>query len=145
VFGYCADEQDRWDNFLDNNNEIQAEAPLIDACLTHDETLTIVRDAGIDLPAMYKLGYKHNNCIGCAKASGAGYWNMIRRDFPVRFQEMAELSESVGARLTRYKDKRIFLRELPEGYGNYSDEPEPQCGAFCDAAKQIIGATHEQR
>ena len=45
----------------------------------------MLQNAGIELPEMYKLGYQHNNCIGCVKSSGAGYWNKIKIDFPERY------------------------------------------------------------
>jgi len=137
IFGYTADEQSRFDRFLDANN-IDVQAPLIEKGLTHDECLAIVQDAGIELPVMYHLGYKHNNCIGCAKAQGAGYWNKIRKDFPNEFQRMASLSRRLGARMTRVGNKRIFLDELPEGVGRYMDEPEIQCGIFCEAVKDFL-------
>ena len=137
VFGYCADEQGRWDAFLDANN-IKAHAPMIERGITHDETLAMVKNAGIELPEMYRLGYQHNNCIGCVKASGAGYWNMIRRDFPERFWMMAGATRMIGARLTRVDNKRVFLDELPDGYGDYTQEPEHQCGIFCEMAERDI-------
>lgn len=139
VFGYCAEELDRWNDFLDANN-IDAIAPLVERGITHPDTLAMVKDAGIDLPTMYKLGYQHNNCIGCAKASGAGYWNKIRDDFPDQFNRMAIVSRRLGARMTRVGETRIFLDELPKGIGDYQTEPEIQCGIFCEMAKQEIAA-----
>lgn len=130
VFGYCAEEQDRWDSFIDANN-VDAVAPLIERGLSHSEALAMIENAGIKLPVMYLLGYQHNNCIGCAKATGAGYWNKIRDDFPLEFQRMATVSRGIGARMTREGDKRIFLDELKPGTGRYQDEPEIQCGIFC--------------
>lgn len=143
VFGYTAEEQDRYDSFLDANN-IQTMVPLIDSGITHANTLAMVQSAGILLPVMYQLGYQHNNCIGCVKSSGAGYWNKIKVDFPERFWMMAGMSRALGVRMinvTMEKKKvRIFLDELPEGVGRYQDEPEIQCGVFCHAANQEIAA-----
>lgn len=135
VFGYCAEEQDRWDHFLDANN-IDAIAPLIDRGLEHADCLAMVRDAGIELPEMYKLGYQHNNCIGCVKATGAGYWNKIRLDFPAQFDRMAEVSRRLGARMVKVDGIRVFLDELPTGTGDYQTEPEIQCGIFCEMAQK---------
>lgn len=135
VFGYCAEEQDRWDHFLDANN-IDAIAPLIDRGLEHADCLAMVRDAGIELPEMYKLGYQHNNCIGCVKATGAGYWNKIKLDFPAQFDRMAEVSRRLGARMVKVDGIRIFLDELPTGTGDYQTEPEIQCGIFCEMAQK---------
>jgi hypothetical protein len=136
IFGYCAEEQGRWDDFLDANN-IDATSPLIERGLRHEDALAMVERAGIKLPVMYEMGYPHNNCIGCLKASGAGYWNKIRADFPARFNKLATKSRALGARLTRnQQDERIFLDELQPGWGNIKDEPSVQCGIFCHMAEQ---------
>lgn len=134
VFGYCAEERERWDSFLDANN-IDAVSPLIERGLEHPDCLAMVEAAGIELPEMYKLGYQHNNCIGCVKATGAGYWNKIRDDFPVQFYRMAELSRRLNARMTREGDERIFLDELKPGTGDHQTEPSIQCGIFCEMAQ----------
>jgi len=134
IFGYCSEEQDRWDRFLDANN-IDAIAPLIESSLQHKDCLAMIQNAGIELPVMYKLGYQHNNCIMCVKATGAGYFNKMRIDFPVQFTRMAETSRALGVRMVRDSGKRIFLDELPVGIGRYQDEPEIQCGIFCELAE----------
>lgn len=139
IFGYCAEEQGRFDAFLDANN-ISCGSPLIDRGLEHSDCLAMVRDAGIMLPDMYQLGYKHNNCIGCCKATGQGYWNKIRNDFPAAFNRMAAESRRLGVRLIRINEERAFLDELQPGTGNYQDEPEVQCGIFCEMAKMEIAA-----
>jgi hypothetical protein len=135
VFGYCAEEQGRWDRFLDANN-ISAVAPLINRGLRHSDCLALVRDAGIELPVMYRLNYKHNNCRGCCKATGPGYWNKVRDDFPEYFDKMSIESRRLGARIIRIAGERRFLDELLPGVGNYKDEPEVQCGIACEMAKE---------
>ena len=135
IFGYCAEEQDRWDSFIDANN-IDAVSPLIERGLEHSDCLSMIEQAGIKLPDMYRLGYQHNNCIGCCKATGAGYWNKIKIDFPTEFDRMARVSREIGARLTRDGETRIFLDELREGTGDYQTEPEIQCGIFCEMAQR---------
>ena len=137
IFGYCAKEQERFDSFLDANN-IDVAAPLIDRGITHADTLAMVMDAGIELPTMYKLGYQHNNCIGCVKATGQGYWNKIRQDFPGQFDRMAAESRRLGVKLIRIEEVRSFLDELQPGTGNHLEEPEIQCGIFCEMARQEI-------
>jgi len=137
VFGYCAEEQSRFDDFLDANN-IDAVAPLIDRGLEHSDCLAMVEDAGIKLPVMYELGYKHNNCIGCCKATGQGYWNKIREDFPSEFDRMAAESRRLGVKIIRIGEDRAFLDELQPGTGDYQKEPEIQCGIFCEMAKHEI-------
>jgi hypothetical protein len=106
----------------------------------------MVSAAGIDLPAMYKLGYKNNNCIGCVKGQ-AGYWNKIRRDFPERFAEMARIEREVKRTICKKewvengvrKRKRIYLDELPEELGRYDVEELPECGILCETTTAIYG------
>jgi len=135
VFGYCAEEQDRWDDFLDANN-IDAVSPLIERGLEHSDCLAMIENAGIKLPDMYALGYKHNNCIGCWKAGGQGYWNKVRTDFPLIFQKRAEQSRRIGARLLNVNNVHKFLDEIEHGAGDYQKEPEIQCGIFCEMAQR---------
>ena len=135
VFGYCAEEQDRWDDFLDANN-IDAASPLIDRGLEHSDCLAMIENAGIRLPDMYALGYKHNNCIGCWKAGGQGYWNKIKVDFPLIFEVRAEQSRRIGARLLNVNNVHKFLDEIEIGAGDYQKEPEIQCGIFCEMAQK---------
>jgi hypothetical protein len=139
VFGYCAEEQDRWDSFLDKNN-IDAVSPLIERGLQHSDCLAMIENAGITLPTLYLQGYEHNNCIGCVKAGGAGYWNKIRDDYPAQFWKMAGASRALSAKMVKVTEngieQRIFLDELKEGMGDYATEPKIQCGIFCDMAEQ---------
>lgn len=141
IFGYCSEEQDRYDRFIDANN-IACEAPLIDRGLSHADALGMVQNAGIELPVMYRLGYQHNNCQGCVKSTGQGYWNKIRVDFPDKFWQMAGASRALGVRMVETteggKRKRLYLDELEPGTGSYQDEPEIQCGIFCEMAEQEI-------
>lgn len=95
----------------------------------------MVERAGIKLPAMYDLGYTHNNCIGCVKG-GAGYWNKIRVDFPLVFQRMAKTERMIGARICKVGKERVFLDELSPTAGDYPKEPEVQCGVACELAEQ---------
>ena len=132
VFGYTAEEQDRYDRFLDANN-IKAIAPLIDRGLGKIDCLAMLENAGIELPVMYKLGYHNNNCIGCVKG-GKGYWNKIKIDFPEQFNRMAKLE--------RFKKqtvlKECYLDELPSDAGNYPQEQDIQCGIFCLMAEDEL-------
>jgi hypothetical protein len=139
VLGYTYEEEDRYDRWIDANNHRRAKPILIDRGLTKEDCLAIVERAGIKLPVMYGLGYEHNNCIGCVKA-GLGYWNKIRVDFPLEFKKMADYSRAKGVRLLKRGEERIFLDELQPGEGNYQEEPEVQCGIFCELAVQEMRA-----
>ena len=132
VFGFDRDEKVRAERFCGNNPEVVTYFPLIEHNLSKDDCFTTIANAGIRLPAMYLLGYRNNNCIGCVKGQ-AGYWNKIRRDFPEVFERMARMERELNVALCKSyavdgKRKRIFLDELDPGFGRY----EPiECGLFC--------------
>lgn len=129
IFGLTSDETHRIAKFEKNNSQLWLEWILLGQNITKSMCYQILQNAGIELPAMYKLGYKNNNCIGCVKG-GAGYWNKIRRDFPERFNEMADLEKEIGATICKYKGKRIYLHDLPVNAGRYKEE-DIECGVLC--------------
>jgi hypothetical protein len=137
VFGYTAEEQDRLNRFIDANNDVDIWTPLIDKGLSKEDCLAMLKNAGIELPMMYKLGYHNNNCIGCVKG-GAGYWNKIRIDFPEHFDKMAKLERLIGATITKSKGLRVYLDELPKNVGDYPKEPKIECSIFCQLAEEDI-------
>ena len=129
AFGFTADEQARISRFEGMNQQLWLEWPLRDKRITKQDCYRILGDAGIELPAMYRLGYKNNNCIGCVKG-GLGYWNKIRKDFPGRFEEMAALEREIGAKICKIKGQRIWLSDLPLNSGRYQEE-DIECGPLC--------------
>lgn len=126
VFGYTYEERNRAKIFLKNNPEVTAKFPLIEKRKYKADCFEVMRQRGIELPMMYKLGYHNANCIGCVKG-GAGYWNKIRRDFPETFERMATLEETIGASCIKNRP----LRTLPPTAGRLNDLKLPDCGLFC--------------
>ena len=144
VFGYTVEEQHRVDRFIDANNEVKMITPLIDKGLTKQDCLAIIQDAGIELPEMYKLGYKNNNCRGCVKAQSPAYWKKIQIDFPDYFNAMIEQENRLGVKICKttidgVADVRIPLTELPKRIKPMDDSIDVQCGIFCHMAEQDIG------
>jgi 3'-phosphoadenosine 5'-phosphosulfate sulfotransferase (PAPS reductase)/FAD synthetase len=157
VFGYTSEEQHRADRFRQQNPEVTLRTPLIERGLTKDDCLAIIDRSGIAMPAMYLLGYRNNNCIGCPKG-GIGYWNKIRVDFPGVFDRMARLEreldhtvlrEEVGVRWadrtdeygetyrvqTRGTSAPLFLDELDPERGNHVTESDFECSLLCAIAE----------
>lgn len=130
IFGFTIEEVNRADRFKNNNPEVNLVTPLIEVSLSKKDCLIEIQKAGIEVPAMYRLGYNNNNCIGCVKG-GAGYWNKIRKDFPDVFNRMAKLERDIGATITKYKGKRVYLDELPINAGAKMKEPDMECGLWC--------------
>lgn len=118
--------------------ELNASFPLICRRLTKNNCLMILKRNNIELPAMYKLGYPNNNCIGCVKG-GMGYWNKIRIDFPEKFEQMAKKEREVNRTCLKESDgTRIYLDELDPKRGNILKPLVPDCGFFCGDTEEYI-------
>jgi hypothetical protein len=132
VLGFTADEEKRHKKFVlsERSNVLPV---LIDAKLTKADCLARVASAGISLPRVYAEGYPNANCIGCVKATSPTYWNLVRNTRPAVFAHRAEQSRRLGVRLTRIKNKRIFLDELsPDAKGRLLKNFHVECGNFCE-------------
>ncbi|RMH47560.1 MAG: hypothetical protein D6694_01770, partial [Gammaproteobacteria bacterium] len=136
VFGMTADEELRIRRFEQNNPELYLWWPLLERGITKQDCFDMLNRAGITLPAMYQMGYRNNNCIGCVKG-GKGYWNKIRRDFPEAFERMAKFEREMGARV--FPDN--WLDELPPDAGRYESEYEIECGPVCGLANSRLHLT----
>jgi hypothetical protein len=137
VLGFTANEQSRHDLFTkyERSNVIPV---LIDEGVTKADCFSILLEAGLDLPIMYKLGYPNANCIGCVKATSPTYWNHVRKVHPEVFESRAKQSREIGCRLVRLKGKRIFLDELsPDAKGRPMKNMNTECGIFCELPKGI--------
>lgn len=142
IFGYTVEEQHRVDRFIDANNEVDIITPLIDEGLTKDDCLGILKQAGIELPVMYLLGFKNNNCLGCCKSSSPGYWLLIKRHFSDYFDRMNEMEKLLNVRICKYdKDgvtHRIQLHEIPSHIPAMDDSVDVQCGIFCQMTEDKL-------
>ena len=139
VFGFTVDEPNRVARLRRQNPELYLEFPLIDRGISKLECHRMIREAGIEQPAMYRMGYRNNNCVGCVKASSPGYWNKIRRDFPEAFDRMAKMERELNVSICKFEGakngqrwvRRVFLDELDPHAGNLSVEPDMECGVLC--------------
>jgi hypothetical protein len=129
VFGYTIEERKRAASFENANPTLHVEWLLIDQGVTKQDCKDALAAAGIALPAMYGLGFDHNNCIGCVKSTSAGYWNRVRRLFPDVFERRARQSRIIGARLVRVNGERVFLDELP--LEAHAPDDDIDCGPVC--------------
>lgn len=137
VLGFTYDEQKRHERFImtERDNVLPV---LIDEKITKKECFKILIKAGIELPAMYKLGYPNANCIGCVKASSSTYWNHVRKTHPEVFEKRSAMSRQLGAKLVWYKGKRIFLDELdPNAKGHKMKSIDFDCSSFCEEKFEV--------
>jgi hypothetical protein len=130
VLGFTSDERDRSERFIKFERENLIPV-LINEKISKGDCFNILLDAGIKLPEIYNLGFPNANCIGCVKSQSPTYWNLVREKFPEIFQERAEQSRRIGAKLVRLKGKRIFLDELKDTDKGGKIKTW-ECGIFCD-------------
>lgn len=137
IFGYTADQRDskRATRFIEQNPGVDTWFPLIENRLTKADCLALLERAGIELPAMYRLGYANNNCIGCVKG-GMGYWNKIRQDFPDVFDRMAEHERRSGNTVLRENGKPLPLLTLSPTRGRYEGEQPGDCDLNCAVVEE---------
>lgn len=138
VFGYTVEERDRLKRFKDQNPEIKILTPLIDSGLNKDDCFAIIQRAGLVLPAMYRMGYRNANCVGCVKAQAPSYWNRVRKTHPDVFERRANLSREIGARLVKINNDRIFLDELDPDIVTDDVEPSTDCSILCAITEMDI-------
>ena len=142
VFGFTAEEADRFEDFQERNPELRCTAPLVEAGIGKADCLAMVQRASITLPLAYRQGYSNANCIGCPKG-GEGYWNHVRKVHPLVFRARVERQESIGPGAYFFRDRttgeRFGLKDLDPSAGRH-DEPLPACSFFCEIAEQEYGA-----
>jgi hypothetical protein len=157
VFGYTADEKVRINRFVQNNPEVTLHTPLANHNITKKDCQFVIRELGLKLPKMYKLGYKNANCTGCVKANSIGYWAAIREDFPEVFNWYAKFERTIGKkdpltgipkgaainrRTIKGKRVRVFLDQIPKDQApkrNISFS----CGYTCGAQDMDIEIENE--
>lgn len=154
VFGFDSSERNRHFNMKRNYPEINCVSLLFENKISKEACITFFNEKRIEIPQAYKLGYKNNNCLltGCVRA-GIGYWKKYQKDFPDRFDKMAErehrYTDLKGQPVTILKDQSkkakesgdvlVFLKPHPS-YPNLKDlsmmkgrHPESlvECNGFC--------------
>ena len=112
VFGFEFDKSEfnRARSMYANHSKSKAIFPLLMFGYDKNKCIEIVTEQGIEIPKMYQMGFKNNNCFntGCVQG-GIGYWQKIKREFPDKFEKMAlmehELTELRGEPVTMLKDQ----------------------------------------
>lgn len=132
IFGFEAETKqiNRAIRFNEQYPSAKAVFPLIEKAWNKERCLIELMNLGVEVPAMYKLGYSNSNCIGCVKG-GAGYWNKIRVDFPEIFNQMAKIEREIKASCLKKNGKKLYLDELDPSAGRHEDISLPECGVTC--------------
>jgi 3'-phosphoadenosine 5'-phosphosulfate sulfotransferase (PAPS reductase)/FAD synthetase len=133
IWGYDCTERNRVDKIVKYNPNQNHRFPLIEKSLTKESAHALISDLGIKRPAMYDMGYRNNNCIGCIKG-GMGYWNKIRLDFPEVFALRAKREREIGASCIN----GVFLDELDPNRGRIEDDIDSECSIYCQIARTYL-------
>ncbi len=132
VLGYTAEEAATRKG-VQRMIDAGARVPLIERGLSHSDCLAMIQRAGLKLPRMYELGFNNANCIGCVKG-GEGYWNLVRKQFPERFQEIVQIQEEIGPSAYLFRNRktgeRYGLKDLNPEAGRHKTEL-PACSFVC--------------
>jgi hypothetical protein len=132
VLGFTSEEENRYNRFVLTERE-NILPVLIEDGIDKQTCVYMLQSEGIILPRIYSMGYPNANCIGCVKATSPTYWNHVRKQHPEIFESRAIQSRLIGARLARWKGKRLFLDELPsDAKGNSMKTLNFECGIFCE-------------
>lgn len=139
VFGYTYDARDRKraETMRKNYPELTIVTPLIDRGLTKSACFHLLRQAGINRPRLYDLGFPNNNCVPCVKATSPGYWALVRSVRPEEFSRMAELSRRLRVRLAVMKGERVFIDEIPLDWP-VTEAIAPSCDFLCHIVEQSL-------
>tara|TARA_R110000772_G_scaffold165533_3_gene276868 strand:- start:712 stop:1587 length:876 start_codon:yes stop_codon:yes gene_type:complete len=137
-----------------NHKKVNAIFPLLMYGYNKDKCIDFFNDKKIEIPMMYKLGFRNNNCFktGCVQG-GIGYWKKIQKDFPKIFNKMAKIEHQITndkkKPVTMLKDQSnlakgknnqlVFLKKHPDYPQNKSIDdmkgrevkPLMECNGFC--------------
>lgn len=156
VFGFEFDKKEfnRALSMSINHSKAKPIFPLLMMGYSKEDCIQKVQDAGIDVPVMYRLGFRNNNCFstGCVQG-GIGYWQKMKFDFPDKFDAMADMEHKLtdlkGEPVTMLKDQGaeamvagsnlVFLKKHPkypelkciDDMNGRSIEPLFECNGFC--------------
>lgn len=144
VFGFEFDKKEfnRAKSLEMNHPKAKSIYPLLMFGYDKDKCIEIVQEAGIEIPIMYKMGFRNNNCFGTGCVQGGiGYWQKMKKDFPDKFNEMADMEHELtalkGSPVTMLKDQSksaketgnilVFLRKHPDYPNLKSIDDMPEC------------------
>ena len=115
--------------------------PLIQAGATEDDINNFLKDAGIQEPALYRMGFSHNNCSGGCVRAGKKHWKSLYEKLPEVYADRERVENEMRAYLGKdvhfFRDEtlehfrgRIDRGELSAHYDD-KDEPEVECIGIC--------------
>ena len=114
--------------------------PLMTHNITGDEIDNWFSEIGIELPALYRMGFKHNNCGGGCVRSGKAQWLHLLRVDPATYHAREQTEEAfrelTGKDVHFIADTTLkALRERaelqPDLFVEEADETVTECVGIC--------------
>ncbi|KKW45651.1 MAG: hypothetical protein UY96_C0017G0052 [Parcubacteria group bacterium GW2011_GWB1_56_8] len=149
VFGIGADEPHRAIRLATvyqevaerTGKQLKLRFPLISENVTKEKINAFLRDAGIEEPLLYRLGFLHNNCSGGCVRAGKKHWKLLYEKLPEVYAERERVEEEVRDHLQKdvsfFKDEtlrefrgRVERGELSAHYDT-EDDKETECIGVC--------------
>jgi len=87
-------------------------APLCDDPMSREEILNELDVMGIDPPALYEMGFPHNNCGGFCVKTGQKQMKLLLEKLPERYAWHEERQENLFAKIGK---KHGFIRKVIRG------------------------------
>jgi 3'-phosphoadenosine 5'-phosphosulfate sulfotransferase (PAPS reductase)/FAD synthetase len=130
-----------------NWSPYQVEYPLCEEPLIDKEDMKReLKEIGIELPYLYKLGFSHNNCAALCVKGGQGHWIQVLEKLPERFafaeakeEEMRQYLDRDVSILKRSRNGQTENLTLKQLRKEYEEQPEQLdlfdiggCGCFVE-------------
>lgn len=145
--GITIDEEHRFKKIQPRWEPYRIDAPMCEEpylLLAHEDRAAMMRDAGLEPPRLYAMGFPHNNCGGfCIKAGQAHFANLLEK-MPRRYahheREESKFREWIGKDVTILRDRRggtvtpLTLKEFRERHESQPTQTDlfdwGGCGCF---------------
>ena len=92
------------------------------------EMLEELKNEGIEIPRLYKLGFSHNNCKGCCFKAGIGHFKLLLEKDRITYLEFENKEQLLRKKLNKdvsilkRKGKTFTLRQLRGLIENTSEQ-----------------------
>lgn len=149
VFGISTDELHRANRLVKTYHEVALRRkqwpslvfPLIKENVTKAQINLFLREAGIEEPLLYRLGFAHNNCAGGCVRAGKRQYKLLHEKLPEVYADRERVEREMRQHLNKdvsfFKDEtleefrgRIERNELSAFYAE-KEEPETECIGVC--------------
>lgn len=125
-YGIGFDEAHREPGIRKNWSSFQVEMPMIEFNIWKDVAL---KKYDIKQPALYDMGFSHNNCWGRCVKAGQGHWKLLKDRMPDVFKKTLEQEWHLWVVASSYRYiksmdipedvRQILYDELDDAYRDY--------------------------